>query len=229
MTGHGRSADAADGEDPGGSTDRADAPVVETAPTLWEDRYGPGSFERLLALLERPCVSFARIAAEFGVSRERVRQWHRAHRPEAPTGQERRRLCRELKARRRLLADDVFGALHQAARAQLERLHVELLPAAGGFRERAVRINGWIVALCDGRGMADGQHGRSWDVWTLNAPDADFFFVWFGGQAYLLLPRRVADEVLRGHTLEHAGDLVVPFRNRLDALTLPDHEPRSEA
>ena len=42
--------------------------------TTFEDRYGAGSFDRLLRLLERPCIPFAQIAGHFGVTRERVRQ-----------------------------------------------------------------------------------------------------------------------------------------------------------
>jgi hypothetical protein len=43
---------------------------------LFEDRYGVGSFARLMTHLNTPCTSFADIAALFGVTRERVRQWH---------------------------------------------------------------------------------------------------------------------------------------------------------
>ena len=44
---------------------------------LFEDRYGTGSYQRLMGMFDRPCVTFAEIAGQFGVSRERVRQWHR--------------------------------------------------------------------------------------------------------------------------------------------------------
>ena len=49
----------------------------EVPPSVFEERYGAGSQQRLIALLEQPCVTFATIATHFGVSRERVRQWHR--------------------------------------------------------------------------------------------------------------------------------------------------------
>ncbi len=185
------------------------------APTLWDDRYGSGSFQRLLVLLDRPCISFARIATEFGVSRERVRQWHREHRPGAPTGHQRRERCRKLKARRRLLADDVFGALHRRLSDERREPRFDLLPSSGGFRLGAVRVNGWIVALCDGRTLDDVRRRRPSDVWVINAPDADFFFVWLGGADYLLLPRTVAESVLRGRTLSVANELVAPYCNRL--------------
>lgn len=192
---------------------------VERAPTLWDDRYGPGSFERLLTLFDQPCVSFARIAVEFGVSRERVRQWHREFRPDSPTGQQRRERCRMVKARRRLLGDGVFLALRR--RLQIDTTgepRFELLPAADGFRQRALRVNGWVVALCDGRASIDQRRGRPWDVWDINAPDADFFFVWFGGDDSVLLPRAVAANALRGRQFELEGEELAPHRNQVTAL-----------
>lgn len=62
---------------------------------LFEDRYGVGSGQRLIAMLEQPCVTFARVAEEFGVTRECVRQWHQRWLPGAPSGHRRQQLCRE--------------------------------------------------------------------------------------------------------------------------------------
>ena len=70
--------------------------------TLFDDRYGLGAQERLLSMLRQPCHTFARIAEEFGVTRECVRQWHRRLLPDAPTGHERQRLCPQLPHRRHL-------------------------------------------------------------------------------------------------------------------------------
>ena len=36
---------------------------------LFEDRYGEGSYARLLGQFRKPCVTFAEIAAQFGVTR----------------------------------------------------------------------------------------------------------------------------------------------------------------
>ncbi len=52
----------------------------------FDGRYGDGSFDELLRRLGQPCISFAQIASHFGVTRERVRQWHRQWLPDAPTG-----------------------------------------------------------------------------------------------------------------------------------------------
>jgi hypothetical protein len=37
---------------------------------LFEDRYGLGARQRLIALLQQPCVTFADISDQFGVTRE---------------------------------------------------------------------------------------------------------------------------------------------------------------
>ena len=68
--------------------------------TLFEDRYGRGAHARLLSLLQQPCVTFAEIADQFGVTRECVRQWHQRLLPDAPTGHERQRLCRQYQRKR---------------------------------------------------------------------------------------------------------------------------------
>ena len=52
---------------------------------IFEDRYGSGSYERLLTFFDRPCVTYAQIAERYGVTRERVRQWHLQLRPSAPS------------------------------------------------------------------------------------------------------------------------------------------------
>ena len=43
---------------------------------LFEDRYGLGARDRLLSPLQQPCITFAEIADQFGVTRECVGQWH---------------------------------------------------------------------------------------------------------------------------------------------------------
>ena len=85
----------------------------------FDDRYGRDAHARLLERLDRPCVSFADIAAEFGVSRERVRQWRLQWAPQAPTGLERRRQCLATRRRRQLLAHPSFRSFYQEVRRQV--------------------------------------------------------------------------------------------------------------
>jgi hypothetical protein len=92
-------------------------------------------------------MSFADIAAEFGVTRERVRQWQTEFFPDAPHGRERRRLCHRRQERRRLLSDPLFSAFYRHARAHLGVDGVQLIDGASGFRTRTVRVRGRFVAL----------------------------------------------------------------------------------
>lgn len=133
---------------------RSSAPPVLSgaAPTFWEDRYGVGSFERLMARLDQPCTSFAAIAVEFGVTRERVRQWQQQFRPGAPTGRQRLASCRRLRARRRLLLDPLFRAFYQHACAHLGPGRIAPIRSTDGFRLRTVRIDAHVVSLRDGTG-----------------------------------------------------------------------------
>src|SRR5436190_1120245 len=71
-----------------------DSPALPLEP-LFDERYGTGARARAVRLLSQPCVSFASIAGVFGVTRECVRLWQRTLVPEAPTGRELQRLCRE--------------------------------------------------------------------------------------------------------------------------------------
>lgn len=115
--------------------------------TLFDDRYGVGAYQRLLDWLRQPCVSFASIAAHFGVSRERVRQWHTAFLPDAPSGHERRRLCQLHQARRRLLSDALFKLFYQRARDSFAPEEISLIRTRDGLRRRAARIRGQLVAV----------------------------------------------------------------------------------
>ncbi len=121
---------------------------------LFEDRYGPGSHQRLLALLQRPCVPFARIAARFQVTRERVRQWHALWLPDAPSGRERRRLCAVQHQQRRLLADALFAAFVRDVKRHAGGLRVEPVASASGYRTRLAKLGGCVVALRDARQTA---------------------------------------------------------------------------
>jgi hypothetical protein len=87
---------------------------------IFEERYGTGAYGRLIALFGQPCVTFASIADQFGVTRERVRQWHLVLMPGAPRGHERQRLCGLYQQKRRLLAEPLFRSFYQHARPHLE-------------------------------------------------------------------------------------------------------------
>ena len=156
---------------------------------LFEDRYGPGSHERLLSLLQRPCVSFARIAARFQVTRERVRQWHARWLPDAPSGRERRRLCAVQQQQRRLLADALFAAFVRDVKQHARGLRIEPVGAASGYRTRLATLGGCVVALRDVRHTARrasledvtsyrlvGYRGRAAYVYVL-LTEADFLCV----------------------------------------------------
>ena len=62
-------------------------------------------------------ISFAEIATRYGVTRERVRQWHLQLLPGAPRGHQRRRLCIRQQQKRELLTDPVFRHFYRHARA----------------------------------------------------------------------------------------------------------------
>jgi hypothetical protein len=95
---------------------------------IFEDRYGTGAHERLLALFGRPCVTFAEIATRYGVTRERVRQWHLQLLPDAPRGHDRRRLCLVHNQKRLLLEDPLFRSFYQHARPHVEPGRIQLIP-----------------------------------------------------------------------------------------------------
>lgn len=89
--------------------------------TSFNDRYGAGAHERLLSRLAHPCTTFAQIAKEFGVTRERVRQWQLLWLPDAPRGRERRRQCGFFRKRRLLLEEPLFKAFYRKIRPSSRR------------------------------------------------------------------------------------------------------------
>ena len=113
----------------------------------FNDRYGLDAYRDLLEAFDKPCVSYAETAARFGVTRERVRQWHLLLMPNAPRGHERRRLCRSYHQKRRLLADPLFRAFVRAARPFFAAQSIGPIPARDGFRKRTVKLHAQIVVL----------------------------------------------------------------------------------
>jgi hypothetical protein len=143
--------------------------------TAFEGRYGAGSHARLLEALRQPCVTFADIAASFGVTRECVRQWHRALLPEAPTGHERQRLCAQYHRRRRLFRDPLFRAFFRHAREQFPPGRVEPIAGKDGYRTRTVLIDKRPVALRDCQTLVRHRGGAEFIYVQLQ--DTDFLFV----------------------------------------------------
>jgi len=127
----------------------------------FDDRYGAGSYERLLRLLGHPCVPFAQIATSFGVTRERVRQWQCEWFPDAPTGLQRRRLCASYQEKKRLMLDPLFRQFHRHARASFGAERIRPVRSRRGYRRREVRIDDFVVALRDATTRPPRYRGRA--------------------------------------------------------------------
>jgi hypothetical protein len=143
---------------------------------IFEDRYGAGSHGRLLSMLAQPCASFATIAHEFGVTRERVRQWQLALLPGAPKGRERRRLCALYQRRRQLFEDALFRTFYRQAREHFGAGRVRPIRSDAGYLRRLIEIDGRIVALRDAAGPLRRYRGRA-DFVYFRLPDDEFLFV----------------------------------------------------
>jgi hypothetical protein len=155
----------------------------------FDDRYGRDAHARLLERLDRPCVSFADIAAEFGVSRERVRQWRQQWAPQAPTGLERRRQCLATRRRRQLLAHPSFRSFYQEVRRQVPAHRLGLVPSQSGFRKRIVRIDNRVAVLTAARPLTRGAAGQPPTYALPPVPaHAAFVYVQLGTGDYLFLP-----------------------------------------
>lgn len=170
----------------------------------FDDRYGAGAFEKMTRMLEQPCQTYAAIAAEFGVTRERVRQWHRRYLPEAPAGHERQRLCARLRRRRSLFADPLFRAFFQHARPVFSRGRIEPIRARHGYRRDAVLVDRQLVALRDASARTVAEAEQTFRY----RGRARFVFVRCSGNEFLFLPARL--------TADRAAGV---FRNTFAALT----------
>jgi hypothetical protein len=162
----------------------------ERSLTLFEDRYGSGSFARLIAMLEQPCVTFAAIATHFGVSRERARQWHLAFLPDAPRGHQRQRLCLRQREKQKLLADSLFRTFYRHARPHFQSGAFVLIEAQEGFRKRTVRLNGRLVAIKIARALPQSARtqARSYAL-TNSAAIVDHIYYRLTDAEYLVVPR----------------------------------------
>jgi hypothetical protein len=186
---------------------------------MFEDRHGRGAYERLIAELGQPCVTFAAIAKRLGVTRERVRQWQMRLLPDAPRGHERRRLCAIARRKRRVLEDPLFRAFYRHARASLEPGRIELIKAGDGYRTRAVRIGHRTIALRDARRSAKAQAASRAPAYVLASgrDAADFLYYYLVPDDYLLLPAR---EFTAAGTVfvDMPGSRYQVFKNTFEAL-----------
>jgi len=182
---------------------------------LFAERYGPGSYERLLALLQRPCVTFAQIANRFSVTRERVRQWHVLLLPTAPSGRERRRQCALSRQRQRLLSDGLFSAFLRHARERAPGLRVEPVMTSSGFRTRLGRIDGRLVALRDASRIVTEKGDAQAASYRLVGyrGDAELVYFLLSAESFLVVP--VKELSLYGATFVDDGmDRYKRFKNR---------------
>ena len=183
---------------------------------LFEDRYGVGAERRLLALLEQPCVTFAEIAEQFGVTRECVRQWHQRLLPGAPTGHARQRLCRQHQRKRELFKDELFAGFYRRLRAQVPAKRIGLIPARDGFRRRAVRLDRHVIALKRARASGAPESTASYRL-VNGVGKVDFVYYELNDRDYLFLPRPVLGD---GTTMfvDAAGATYHQFKNTFGAL-----------
>lgn len=153
----------------------------------FDDRYGDGALARLQQLLQQPCITFAQIATAFGVTRERVRQWHQEYLPEAPTGHERQQLCSRQRMRRRVFEDALFREFFQRARPFFGTGRIQPIRSRAGYRPRTVRIDNQVVALRDAASLGNAA---GWYTFRYRG-QADYVFVRLAGGSFVFAPARL--------------------------------------
>jgi hypothetical protein len=146
-----------------------------------------------LTSLARACYK----PEEFGVTRECVRQWHRRLLPDAPTGHERQRQCRQLRHRRRLSKDPLIIGCHRRLRVQLPDARVALVPSHDGYRSRSVRVNNCLVGLTPAS-WQQPAHAEAGFVLTYATWAVDYEYCELGDADFLFLPRDALHAVPRG-------------------------------
>ena len=184
---------------------------------LFEDRYGTGSHQRLMVLLEQPCTTFAHIASRFGVTRERVRQWHAQLLPGAPSGHRRQQLCRVQRQKRKLLEEPLFRSFYQHARPHVSAGRIQLLRARDGFRTRSVRLDDRTVAIRRASQVDAGPGPTAYRLHRYRGP-ADFVYYQLTGSNYLFLPSHVIPPG-GARFLDEPDATYQPFKNSFAALT----------
>ena len=203
---------------------RSDAPASTTIEPSdvrrdpsFDERYGPGASGRVLRLLAQPCVSFATIAGIFGVTRECVRLWQRMLLPEAPTGRDRQRLCRERRQRQALLRDDTFAAFHRHARTVLAQSGLGLIQTRSGYRKRLVRLGDKLVFLKAARVSPRSSASLTEYVLTPYHGPADLIYYKLSDDDFLLVRRH---DVPTGGTsfVDGPSSRYHPYRNSFGVL-----------
>jgi hypothetical protein len=188
---------------------------------LFTDKYGPGSYERLMSLLRESCVTFADIAAEFRVTRERVRQWHLELLPGTPRGHQRKHLCLVQRQKKQLFADQLFRTFYRNARNHFAAHRFVLIPASDGFRKRAVRLDDAVIAL-KAASLARRPAPDNVKTYALggHAGEADFIYYRLSGEDFLFVPRRLMPAT--GTTfLDTDASKYQRFRNTFHAALAP--------
>ena len=170
-----------------------------------------------MASLERPCVTFAQIASRFGVTRERVRQWHAQLMPDAPSGHRRQQLCRVQRQKRRLLEEPLFRSFYQHARPYLSPGRIQLLRARDGFRTRSVRLDDHTVAISRATRLEAGPGPAAYRLHRYRGP-ADFVYYHLAGPNYLFLPSGVIPAA-GARFLDESGSAYQSFKNTFAALS----------
>jgi hypothetical protein len=184
------------------------------------DRYGAGSFERLLALFDQPCVTFAEIATKFGVTRERVRQWHVELRPDAPRGHARQKLCVTQRKKKKLLQDPLFRAFYRHVRPYLDASRITLMRTRDGFARRVVRLEGSTVAIKHARRQPTDYGGKPAYVLINSQRPVDYIYYRLGDDDYLIIPR-AALPADRTTFLDTPASKYQRFRKSFVAINMP--------
>ena len=191
----------------------------------FNDRYGLDAHRDLFEAFDKPCVSYAETAVRFGVTRERVRQWHLLLMPNAPRGHERRRLCRSYHQKRRLLADPLFRAFVRAARPFFAAQSIGPIPARDGFRKRMVKLHAQTVVLKQAAKAHQGDHVLSRSpayALTSSRGNADYIFYQLSADDFLFVPKALIP--LAGTTfLDTSASKYQQFKNTFRAAA-PAHD-----
>ncbi|MFN7917916.1 MAG: hypothetical protein U0Q55_21395 [Vicinamibacterales bacterium] len=205
----------------------AASPVALAVPqltrTVWvhdfDDRYGHGAYATLVEQLSNQRASYADIAAVFGVSRERVRQWHHALFPSAPRGRDRRRTRGVYNQKRRLLQDPLFRAFVRAARGRVAPAAIAPVRGRDGFRKRMVEVDGQSVVLRRASRARLGQGSSARPVYSLSGSRGSAALVFFqlGAEDFLLVPRAILPAGGTTYT-DSGGSPYSVYRNSFAAL-----------
>lgn len=183
---------------------------------IFEDRYGPDGFERLRKMFGQPCVTFAAIAEQFGVTRERVRQWHLRLLPDAPRGHERQRLCLLSRRKRRLFEDALFRSFYVNVRRHVEPGHLGLVRSPSGFLKHVVHIHGKVVLIREA-GQASRRRLQAAYAMRVGHTPCDFIYYRISEQDFLFVPRKALPRA-GTHFIDNGRSKYLPFKNSFSAV-----------